>query len=496
MEQTNRTQVQGPPLMVAIDLGSNSFHMIVARVDHNEVRPLERFGKKVQLAKGLHQGELTDEAITRGLACLAEFAQYMAGKVFKSVRIVGTSALRSAKNSDVFVKKAKHILPYPIEIIAGREEARLIYLGVAQTQSDDDRRLVIDIGGGSTELIIGEKFEPKMLESLHMGCVTFTERYFHDGKITPERFQSAYYAARLEVQNIAKAYHKLGWTDVVGSSGSISAISAILQSITSGGTITPHNLKLLENKILHFQDLKSLQIAGLRSERKKILPAGLAILQACFDAFQLKQMQFSSGALREGVLYDLLGRDRHENVKERTIKALEHRYHSDLQETDNIAKHARHCFQVIHKNWSLSLTDDLPVLIWAARLCKIGLDISHSQFHLHGAYIITHSDLLGFSKHQQQEIAFLVGHHRRSIPENQCDLRLLKLVIILRLACLIHNSDLQHDTKSYNLKAGKKKLALQLPTQWLSNHPLTRTELEYEKKYLSKVGYMLVIESG
>ena len=223
MEQKNRNGVDNQSLVAAIDLGSNSFHMIVARVEQDEIRPLDRLGKKVQLAAGLTEdNSISDEAMKRGLDCLAEFAQYLSGKTFRSVRIVGTNALRKAKNSLVFVEKAREILPYPIEVIAGREEARLIYLGVAQTQADDDdRRLVIDIGGGSTEFIIGERFEPRLLESLHMGCVTFTERYFKDGKITPERFQSAYYAARLELLNISKPYRKLGWTDAVGSSGSV-----------------------------------------------------------------------------------------------------------------------------------------------------------------------------------------------------------------------------------------------------------------------------------
>ena len=264
MKQKNQNGVDSQSLVAAIDLGSNSFHMIVARVEQGEIRPLDRLGKKVQLAEGLSKSNnLFDDAIQRGLECLAEFAQYLSGKSFQAVRIVGTNALRKARNSHVFVEKARKILPYPIEIIAGREEARLIYLGVAQTQSDDhDRRLVIDIGGGSTEFIIGERFEPKLLESLHMGCVTFTERFFSGGKITPERYQSAYYAARLELLNIKKQYCELGWNDTVGSSGSIKAVSNILQSLGQGDVITPQALDDLKERVLSFHHIKNFTNTG------------------------------------------------------------------------------------------------------------------------------------------------------------------------------------------------------------------------------------------
>ncbi len=236
MTHQGREPSSSQPLVAAIDLGSNSFHMIVARVDQGEIRPVERFGKKVQLASGLNQhDELTPEAMERGFDCLSQFAQYLAGNYFHAVRVVGTNALRKARNSHAFVDRAQAILGHPVEIIAGREEARLIYLGVAQTQSDDnERRLVIDIGGGSTEFVIGERFEPKLMESLHMGCVVFTDRFFGTGELSPQRFQSAYYAARLELLNIEKSYSNLGWVDAVGSSGSIRAVSTILQAMGGG----------------------------------------------------------------------------------------------------------------------------------------------------------------------------------------------------------------------------------------------------------------------
>lgn len=486
-------------LVAAIDLGSNSFHMIVARVEQGEIRPLDRLGKKVQLASRLgHNYSLSREAMQRGLDCLAEFAQYLSGKPVQAVRIVGTNALRKAENSDIFVEKARHILPYPVEVIAGREEARLIYLGVAQTQSDDaDRRLVIDIGGGSTEFIIGERFEPRLLESLHMGCVTFTERFFPDGRITPERYQSAYYAARLELLAIEKPYRQLGWTDTVGSSGSIKAVSQVLQQ-TGNGELTPARLEALKKRLLDFSHIRQLHIPGLRPDRQTIFPGGLAILQASFDALNVQQLRYSEGALREGVLYDLLGRHHHEDVRERTIRALMSRYRVNPEEAEGLSRHAQICFSQVSRPWRLCAEQDLALLTWAARICTIGLDISHAQFHQHGAYLITHSDLMGFSRLQQKQLALLVEGHRRAIPRARLTSfpaaeadRLLRLIILLRLAVVMTHSCGPHLQTSYTLEAAGRIIHIHFDPNWLASHPLTRAELESEAVCLKKAGYTL-----
>ncbi|MDD7805160.1 MAG: Ppx/GppA phosphatase family protein [Endozoicomonas sp. (ex Botrylloides leachii)] len=502
MVDKNRNEVECQSLVAAIDLGSNSFHMVVASIEQNEIRPLHRLGRKVQLAAGLSKDNtISDEAMRRGLDCLEQFGQYLAEKKFRSVRIVGTNTLRNAKNRQFFLEKAQEVVPYPVEVIAGREEARLIYLGIAQTQGDDaDRRLALDIGGGSTEFIIGEKFEPILLESLQMGCVTFTERYFNNGKITPERFQSAFYAAKLELLNIAKPYSKLGWIDAVGSSGSIKAISHVLQALTGSQTITLTGLNMLKNKMLHFQDLKALQIPGLRPDRHTIFPGGLAILLASFDTLAIKQARFSEGALREGILYDMLGRSQYEDVKERTIDALLSRYNVNQDDAIKRSKHALNCFEQTQKDWKLGIPDDQRLLTWAARICKIGIYISHTQFHHHGAYLINHCDFLGFSSEERQSIAFLVVGHYRSIPKAELESlprhrqsTLLKLAILLRIACLLNSVSMQVAEITYSLKAQGNKLSILFPEGWLDEHPLTRAELSKERGYLSKVGFTLVI---
>lgn len=501
MTHQRREPSNSQPLVAAIDLGSNSFHMIVARVDQGEIRPVERLGKKVQLAAGLNRhDELTAEAMKRGFSCLSQFAQYLSGNQFQAVRVVGTNALRKACNSRAFVDKAQSILGYPVEIIAGREEARLIYLGVAQTQSDDnERRLVIDIGGGSTEFVIGERFEPKLMESLHMGCVVFTDRFFGTGELSPQRFQSAYYAARLELLNIEQSYSRLGWVDTVGSSGSIRAVSTILQAMGECEIISRDNLAMLKQKVLTFNQISSVRFPGLKPDRQAIFPAGLAILMACFDALGIEHMRYSDGALREGVLHDMLGRDRHEDVRERTINALMSRYHVDEQLAAHVMTHARKCFAMVADAWKLT-DKDLELLSWAARVCQIGLDISHTQYHRHGAYLIDNSDLMGFSKREQQQLALLVRGHRRSIskpPMNawpkETARRLMHLTILLRIANALTLGLNGDALPEYAMSVSGSTISLFFPDDWIEQHPLTAANFAAERSYLSKAGFRLVV---
>ncbi|MFK0569977.1 exopolyphosphatase [Endozoicomonas sp.] len=500
MTQQGREKSSSLPLVAAIDLGSNSFHMIVARVDQGEIRPIERLGKKVQLAAGLNEhDEITADAMKRGFSCLKQFAQYLAGHKFQAVRVVGTNALRKARNSDAFVEKAQSILGYPVDIIAGREEARLIYLGVAQTQSDDnERRLVMDIGGGSTEFVIGERFEPKLMESLHMGCVVFTDRFFGSGELTPQRFQSAYYAARLELLNIEKAFTRQGWVDAVGSSGSIRAVSSILQATGESETITRDSLEMLKQKVLKFNQINRVRFPGLKPDRQTIFPAGLAILIAGFDALGIERMRYSDGALREGVLHDMLGRDRHEDVRERTINALISRYHVDENQALRVMTHAQNCFSMVADTWQLS-AEDLELLSRATRVCQIGLDISHTQYHRHGAYLIDNSDLMGFSKGEQRQLALLVRGHRRSISKSllsgwpkEMSRRLLHLTILLRIASVLsHGRD--DSLPEYSMSASGSTISLFFPDCWIEQHPLTAANFEAERSYLARIGFKLVV---
>ncbi len=459
-----QTPAKAFPLIAALDLGSNSFHLCLAKANiHGEVRILERLGEKVQLAAGLdEERNLSEEATQRGLDCLRRFAQFINGMPQGSVRVVGTNALREARNRTEFIRRAEEVLGHPVEVISGREEARLIYLGVAHTLPDSPgKRLVVsDIGGGSTEFIIGQGFESQLRESLQMGCVSFTQRYFRDGKITPARYAQAYTAARLELMGIENSLRRLGWHQAVGASGTIRAIALAIKAGGHGnGEISPDGLAWLKRKVFKLGEVEKLDLEGIKPDRRTIFPAGLAILEAIFDALELKRMAHSEGALREGVLYDLLGRHHHEDVRERTISSLMERYHVDPEQAARVEAKALEALDQVGKAWELNDEGHRDLLRWAARVHEIGLDIAHYHYHKHGAYLIEHSDLAGFSRQDQQMLALLVRGHRRNIPADKfAELgeegdKLIRLCIVLRFAILFHHIRGTQEMPAVALKA-------------------------------------------
>jgi exopolyphosphatase/guanosine-5'-triphosphate,3'-diphosphate pyrophosphatase len=481
----------------AIDLGSNSFHLIVARMVQDELQPIDRLGEKVQQASGLDShNQLDQSAMDRGMACLQRFAQRLAGIPREQIRIVGTNTPRTAQNRMQFIEQAEQLLDCPVEVISGREEARLVYLGVAHSQADDnDRRLVLDIGGGSTELIIGERFSPIELESLHMGCVSYTRRFFADGRLTKKAFKKAINAAQLELFNISTHYRKLGWQDAVASSGTAKALVRLCQFDPTGPQrLTLHNLKTLRQRLLEKGDIDALDFDNLNPERARVLPGGLAIMIAIFEVLKLDSLQYSDGALREGLLYDLVGRRSHEDVRERSINALMQRYHVDSGHAEAVEQTALGCLAQTPFD-----TDGYRHLLsWAARLHEIGLSISHSQFQKHGAYLIEHSDLMGFSQSEQLQLALLVRAHRRKLPLTELEQfrpkrrqLLLSLSLVLRLAVLLHHSRLPEQVPELRLSYHENRIRLDLPDGWLEAHPLTQTNLEQEANYLRATDYRL-----
>ena len=437
-------------LLAAIDMGSNSFHLAIARVDHGEVKKVASMSEKVQLAAGLDENKnLTEAAQQRGLACLARFVGRLSSVQAKRMRIVATNALRQAKNGHEFIQKAAEILPKPIEIIAGREEARLIYLGVSHTMVNSGRRLVIDIGGGSTELIIGEEFEPIHTESLQMGCVAFTKAYFSDGEINQKNFDKAVVAARKELSGIANTYKTAGWDTVVGSSGTIKACRQIIVNMgwsDAQENLTREGLEKLKEKLLKFKHISEVDFDGLKEDRRAVLPAGLAILYAVFDVLELNKLVYSDGALREGVMYDLLGRFQHEDIRDRSVQALMGRYNADPKQAERVVKTAQHLFDGVAKTLNLN-SEDSDLLRRAAYLHEIGLAISHAGYHRHGAYLLQHSDIAGFSQIDQNHLSHLVAHHRRKLrSDSRVDVmkvggsKLVYLSLLLRLAVLLNHS--------------------------------------------------------
>jgi len=478
------------PYYAAIDLGSNSFHLIVAREVHGELQTLDRIGEKVQLAAGLDAQQRLDEAsMERGFACLERFAQRLAGMPPHQVRVVGTNTLRAARNRGLFLERAEELLGVPVEVISGREEARLIYLGVAHSQADDaERRLVIDIGGGSTELIIGERFLPLELESLHMGCVSYTQTHFGSGKVHSKAFQKAIHAAHLELLNIRRLYRSHGWSEVVGASGTIKAALRLCHGDNgTDGQLTLKKLLQLRDRLCDFDNLEAIRFDEIKDDRASVLPGGVAILIALFESLDLEGLRCSEGALREGLLYDMSGRQEHEDVRQRTISALMSRYHVDADHAANVEQST---VQLLRQA-QLDRPENLELLRFAARLHECGRAISHSQFQKHGAYLLQHSDMMGFTRGEQDQLALLILAHRRKLPLGNLDglkpkqrQRLLQLSLLLRLAVLINRSRYAEQVPSPALTLDDKTLSLRFPENWLEQHPLTRADLEQESAYV------------
>lgn len=492
-------------LLAAIDMGSNSFHMVVARQVHGEIRTLEKMGEKVQLGAGLDEhNNLTEEAQQRGLDCLRRFAQRLSGMPQEAVQIVGTNALRVARNANDFIARAEEVLGYPVEIIAGREEARLIYLGVSHTLSDDTgRRLVIDIGGGSTEFIIGERFETQALESLHMGCVSFRNRYFPEGKISRRLMDQAVTHASQELLNIRSRYRALGWHSAVGSSGSIKAVASVLATLRiTDGSIDLKSMRELRRRLIDMGHVRRLSDLGVRTDRQSIFPAGFAILLAAFESLGMESMTYADGALREGLLYDILGRIQHEDVRERTITALQERYHLDHRHGESVETSSLALWQSVCRDWDVDTVADEELLRWAARLHEIGLTISHSQYHKHGAYLLRYSDLPGFTQQFQLELATLVRAHRRKFSTSIFDgfpsadaNRLKRLAVLLRLGVLLQHARNYEAPPDIKAQAAGNKLTLTFDEDWLGDRPLTLADFENEREYIARQGFALEIQT-
>lgn len=488
--------------IAAIDLGSNSFHMIIAQQQHGELRTLEKRGEKVQLAAGLNErGYLNEEAMQRGLECLRGFAKHLKGFEPESVTILATNALRVARNRSEFIGRAEEILGFQIEVIAGREEARLIYLGVSHTQADDDgKRLVVDIGGGSTEFIIGERFESKALESLFMGCVSYTQQFFPNGEISELNFHRAVARARRELLEIQQAYKAIGWTEVIGSSGTIRATEQVLiQKGWGEQGISREGLNKLCQWLSSHKAISDIELLGFKPQRQQVFIAGVAILKGIFDTFKITTMQYSDGALREGALWDLIGRSGHEDVRQRTVTSMQKRFHVDQEQASRVKNCAAMMLGQVEKDWKLPSTAQ-NWLLWAAELHEIGLCITHHQFQKHGAYLVLHSDMAGFTRQGQELLAVLLKGHRRKFPlagietlTSVVQQQARYICMLLRLSAVLNHSRGAVELPDIECQAKNASITLIFPKGWFDQHPLTYDDLMVEANYLNAAGLELVI---
>ena len=484
--------------LAAVDLGSNSFHCQVVRVVDDQIYPLDSLREPVRLGAGLTDDKLLDAAAQeRALACLGRFGERLRGLDRHAVRAVGTNTLRVAKNSGAFLKLARSALGFSIEVIAGREEARLIYLGVQHSlPHSSERRLVVDIGGGSTELIIGAGYKPQKLASLYMGCVSYSLRYFPDGRITKAGMRQAELAARAELQPLVAGFSRRQWQQAIGSSGTVRALADILQG--HGYTeqaVTLAGLERLRTALIRAGSVEA-ALNGLRPDRAPVLPGGLAILHAVMAELGIEELTPAAGAMREGLLYDLLGRAHRKDMRDVTVAQFMQRYHVDAPQARRVGALA----QSLYRKLTADATDademDPTYLGWAAKLHEIGISVAYSGYHKHSAYVLENADMPGFSRDEQTQVSLLVLAHRRSLKkvssrvEGAADMR---AVLALRLAVLFYRGRNDIALPAFQAKYQGAKFRLGLDPEWLARNPLTATALHEEIREWEKIGFELKI---
>lgn len=497
-----------PQEFAAIDLGSNSFHMVIARVVDGAMQVLGRLKQRVHLADGLGpDNRLSDEAIERGLSCLALFAERLQGFRASNVTIVGTHTLRQAVNAEIFLQRAAEVIPYPIEVISGHEEARLIFMGVEHTQPEKGRKLVIDIGGGSTELVIGEDFEPQLVESRRMGCVSFAQLYFPKGEINRENFRRARLAAAQKLETLAWQYRLHGWQYALGASGTIKAACEVLQEMgEKEKLITPERLEMLYDEVMKHKTFTALSLPGLTEERKGVFVPGLAIICGVFDALAIRELRLSDGALREGVLYEMEGRFRHQDIRSRTAQSLANHYAIDSDQARRVLETTEQLYlQWRDQHPKLANPQLAALLKWAAMLHEVGLSINHSGLQRHSSYILQNSNMPGFNQDQQMLLAALVRFHRKAVKVDELPRvtlfkkkQFLPLIFLLRLGTLLNNQR-QATTRPISLKLScdDGHWTLTFPVGFLSQNNLVQLDLEREQSYWNEItGWKLILEEA
>lgn len=488
--------------LAAVDLGSNSFHLVVAREIDGRPHVIDKVRVRIGLAEGLNGRKLDGAAQQRAFEALEMFRERLVAVPPDRIRAVGTATFRRVRDGGVFLRRSSECLGAPIEVLPGREEARLVYLGVAHALGDDEgRRLVVDIGGGSTECMLGTRFVSERGDSLAMGCVTWTKRFFTGGRITQEAMSAAVLAARVELEPISHLYGAGSWDHAIGSSGTIRSVAAILEGLGQGdGTITRAGLKRLWSRLVELGKADRFEFEGLRPDRRGVLAGGVAILRAVFKELGVEQMTPSTGALREGALHDLLGRIHHEDVREASAVAFMERLGLDTAHGMRCRETVEELFDRVATSLSLS-ESDRQLLGWAALLHTIGFAVSHSGYHKHGAYLAEHADLAGFSRQDRHQVSTLIRAQRRRLRPDQLAgfsgdrVHALRcLITILRIGLRLRRDRTAREIPEVRLTASGSRYRLRLPKGWLEEHPLTRADLVQESDQLEAFGVVLEFE--
>lgn len=486
-----------PPLYAAIDLGSNSFHMLVVREVSGAIRTVAKVKRKVRLAAGLDADNcLSHEAMARGWDCLRLFAEQLQDVPKENTRIVGTATLRLAGNVGVFLVEAERILGHHIEVITGEDEARTIYQGVSWTSSGEGKRLVIDIGGASTELVIGEQSDAKLLNSLHMGCITWLRRFFADGLLSADNFTAAIEGAKDVLAQVQQSYLDMGWITCVGASGTVQALQEIMIAQGRSERVTLSKLNELKEQAIQCGRIDQLVLQGLVPERLTVFPSGLAILIAIFETLHIENMTLAGGALREGLIYGMVGRKRDCDARERTAESLITRYQLDREQAERVRSVALTAFTQLHQSWHLSEQYGRPMLRWAAMLYELGLCIEYKKAPQHAAYIIDHIDMPGFTPAQKQLLSALMLNQRDEFKLDELErqnavsmTQACRLARILRLSIILCMRRTEGTVPEFRFEADEDQLTIWLPQGWPQVHYLRASELQDEAKRQTLMGW-------
>ncbi|MBK6803535.1 MAG: Ppx/GppA family phosphatase [Betaproteobacteria bacterium] len=480
-----------PTMLAVVDMGSNSFRLEVGRVEGDQIYRLDTVRETLRMGAGIDDnGNLTPQAQRDALACLARFGERLRGFAPANVRAVATNTFRVARNSGKFLRRAHEVLGFPIDVIGGHEEARLIYIGVAHVLPPRDApRLVVDIGGGSTEFIVGRGMAPERLESLKLGCVTMSARFFPDGTLSKQAFEAAETHAQVEVEAIAREFSRRHWKEAYASSGTALALADILeQNGLSVAGITPDGLAKLRRRMIDAGHVKRLRLAGLKAERAPVLGGGFAVMAAAIRELDVPRINPVGGALRLGVLYDLLGRREHRDSREATVAAFVERYHIDRPHGERVAALARELYR---KAAPRPDPDAERHVVWSALLHEVGYPVSHIGFHKHGAYILGNADMPGFSRQEQQWMALLVLGCRGGLDKVEgalADASLRAQLLALRLAVLFHHARQPIDTPRIGIRPGRS-FGVEVSARWLRAHPLSAHLLAKERDEWRKAGW-------
>ncbi|MBS0432262.1 MAG: Ppx/GppA family phosphatase [Proteobacteria bacterium] len=489
-------------LLAAVDLGSNSFHMVVARYEQGAPRLIDRLRESVRLAAGLRTDGTLDPA-HRALAlnCLSRFGQRLAGLRPERVRAVATNTVRRLRAPQGFLRPAERALGHSIEVVSGREEARLIWQGVSHALPSSRRnRLVIDVGGGSTEFIIGRGLEPRLTESVQIGCVASTLRFFPDGRITRRRWRQAFDEIGVLLQQFAAQYRSAGWHEAWGASGTVKALAAIARALDAGGRgLTTPALDAMGERLIRAGSARENVLPGLSKERAPIVAGGIVIVQAAFAALGIERLDACDNSMREGLLWDMIGRAAGRDPRVGSVQALARRYGTESAQAARVAGVADELLLAVQHKWRLD-GNARDTLAWAARVHEIGLSIAHSQHHRHAGYILRHSDLAGFNREEQQLLAAVVENHRRKPNPaliNELPLRLrepaARVTALLRLAVLLCRARSADVPRPRRIEAGTQSIRLALPRGWSRSHPLTLADLQAERDSLKALGVRLLL---